>query len=148
MNEERNPYAQPYSQPGSAPGLSQEVFPAPPRQTAPPCGGYQPPPQPVPRQGGGAAKAFAVVSFVAGCFSLFAALLCLVAVVSSGTANAASFSLSVVYSLLFVAPGLVFGVLALVKRTRLFPLALLGVIFNGLLLTELLFNVMLMLFHL
>lgn len=145
MNEERNPYLEqqdPFAAQEGALNQPKPYAPQPPYHP-PVYGGYAPP-----QTGGGAAKAFGIVSFVAGCISIFAALLCLLAVVSSGTANAASFSLSVVYSLLFGAPGLVFGILALVKRTRLFPLALLGMIFNGLLLTELLFNVMLMLFHL
>ena len=82
-----------------------------------------------PQQGGGAAKAFSIVSFVAGCISIFLALIFLFAPVTLWTA-------AFVYGIFLSVPGLVFGIVALVKKTRLFPLGLLGVIFNGVLLLQ------------
>ena len=82
-----------------------------------------------PQQGGGAAKAFSIVSFVAGCISIFLALIFLFAPVTLWIA-------AFVYGIFLSVPGLVFGIVALVKKTRLFPLGLLGVIFNGVLLLQ------------
>lgn len=147
MNEERNPYAQPYSQPGSAPGLSQEVFQAqqqPDYPTPYPSYGGFPP-----QQGGGAAKVFSILSFALGCLSLFTAFLCLlVLLVVSGQGDDPEivFGLSVGDAITLAAPGLVFGILALVKKTRLFLPALLGVIFNGILLLVPVFGMTLLLF--
>ncbi len=41
-------------------------------------------------------------------------------------------SISDVFSIMSVAvPGLVFGIIALIKRTKMIPMAMLGAIFNG-----------------
>ena len=91
--------------------------------------------QPVP--GGGAAKAFAIVAFVAGCISI--SILFIMLMAASGSTSAYRYrsdrsglaAVSLVYSFICSIPGLVFGIVALAKKTNKFPLALLGTIFCG-----------------
>ena len=89
--------------------------------------------QPVP--GGGAAKAFAIVAFVAGCISIS---ILLVLLMSTGTISfnlkyrsgrGALAALALTYGFIFSVPGLVFGIVAMAKKTNKFPLAILGTIF-------------------
>ena len=145
--QQQQPYQPPYQQ--------QQPY-QPPYQQQPP---YQPPYQQPPyrqqpyyqqlpgrqpyygyaqrQPGGGAAKAFAVVSFVAGICSMMIVILTLSLYTYS---SASMFSMSVVYSFIWAIPGLLFGILSLAKKTRLFVLGLLGVIFNGALVLELIIS--------
>lgn len=91
--------------------------------------------QPVP--GGGAAKAFAIVAFVAGCISLTILVFMLLGTSASSTAykyrsdRGALAAIALTYSFICSIPGLTFGIVALSKKTNKFPLALLGTIFCG-----------------
>lgn len=83
--------------------------------------------------GGKAAKIFSIISFAAGCVSLLRAFL-LVVELSTGGFLLKSLNLtnSDAFSTMSIAvPGLIFGIIALAKRTKTVPLAALGAIFNG-----------------
>lgn len=91
-----------------------------------------------PVQGGGAAKAFAIVAFAAGCISIsILALLIMDASIISTSAykyssdRAAWAALALTYSFICSIPGLVFGIVAMAKKTNKFLLAILGTIFCG-----------------
>ena len=84
--------------------------------------------------GGKAAKIFSIISFAAGCFSMLrASLLVFFELAMSGCMlRGIDLSISYVFSIMSVAvPGLVFGIIALIKRTKMIPMAMLGAIFNG-----------------
>ena len=116
-------------------------------QQAPQQPVYYYPVQP-PQQGGGAAKGFAITSFVFGCLCIFSVLFWLMTFFAftahsfdySGmdrfSAFAALFAISFGHAVFFGTPGLVFGIIAIVKKTKLMPLAVLGVVFSGLLFLE------------
>ena len=83
---------------------------------------------------GKAAKIFSIISFAAGCVSLLrASLLVFFELAMSGfMLRRIDLSISDVFSIMSVAvPGLVFGIIALIKRTKMIPMAMLGAIFNG-----------------
>lgn len=131
---------------------------------------YQPPVQPqyqqpvyyypaqrAPRQpGAGAAKAFSIVSFVAGCISLFIVLLWVLMIgvlgathaaystYASSSGSEALFSLTASYSVILGIPGMIFGIVAMVKKTKLMPMAVMGVVFNGLLILAAAFSLLAM----
>ena len=84
--------------------------------------------------GGKAARIFSIISFAAGCFSMLrASLLVFFELAMSGfMLRRIDLSISDVFSIMSVAvPGLVFGIIALIKRTKMLPMAMLGAIFNG-----------------
>ena len=89
--------------------------------------------QPVP--GGGAAKAFAIVAFVAGCISISILVVLLMATgtisfdLKYRSGRGALSALALTYGFIFSVPGLVFGIVAMAKKTNKFPLAILGTIF-------------------
>ena len=91
--------------------------------------------QPVP--GGGAAKAFAIVAFVAGCISISLLFVLLMAAGSTtstykyASSRGALAAVALAYGFIISVPGLVFGIVALSKKTNKFPLAILGTIFSG-----------------
>lgn len=91
--------------------------------------------QPVP--GGGAAKAFAIVAFVAGCISISLLFVLLMAAGSTtstykyASSRGAFAAVALAYGFIISVPGLVFGIVALSKKTNKFPLAILGTIFSG-----------------
>lgn len=146
MNEDFNPYERPLTERPAQPqngagqsgqGQPPQYYPQQNSQPYPPQYYYPYPPQYVQRRGGGAAKAFSIISFVLGCFSLLIALFFVFAMfVSRGSAYySGSFgALSLSYSVMTAIPGLVFAIIALAKGSRLFALALLGLIFNSMLL--------------
>ena len=83
---------------------------------------------------GKAARIFSIISFAAGCFSMLrASLLVFFELAMSGfMLRRIDLSISDVFSIMSVAvPGLVFGIIALIKRTKMIPMAMLGAIFNG-----------------
>ena len=102
---------------------------------------YQPQQYPAyrqPVQGGGAAKAFAIVSFVAGCIALGILMVIVMATTSTSSnpyrynsARAGMAAVSLVYGMITSVPGLIFGIIAMAKKTNKFPLALLGIIFSA-----------------
>ena len=98
---------------------------------------YYPPNYPYARPrtrvpGRGAAKAFAIVSFVAGCFCLMAVLTLIVKLSAGSASGSASEFISDLFNAVIIsAPGLVFGILAIVKKTNLMPMAILGTVFSG-----------------
>lgn len=107
--------------------------------------------QPQGNKAAGMAKAFSIVSFVSGCISLFVSVLFMIFVLfalslsngyhSNYSAVFQAFaSLSAGYSMILAIPGGIFGILALVKKTRMKPFAILGLIFNGSLLLVALFS--------
>lgn len=87
----------------------------------------------------GAAKAFSIISFVAGLIALFVFILTVLFNISRGIDEysvAVMFGISMPYGLFLAVPGLIFGIIALIKKTSLFPLGLMGVLFNGMLVME------------
>ena len=89
-----------------------------------------------PNKAFGMAKAFSIVSFITGLISLFSALSGMlslfVSLTNTSTLLSSSDVLSMVSSaVMFAVPGLVFGIIALIKKTRLLPMAIIGVIMNG-----------------
>ena len=102
---------------------------------------YQPQQYPAyrqPVQGGGAAKAFAIVSFVAGCIALGILMVIVMATTSTSSnpyryssARAGMAAVSLIYGMITSVPGLIFGIIAMAKKTNKFPLALLGIIFSA-----------------
>lgn len=164
MAEERNPYFEQTTDTVDG----QPTYPQQP-QYQQPTGYYQQPEQPpqypqqqypqqYPQQpyygyaqkqpGGGAAKAFAVISFVVGCFSLLFALFGLIILADGRFArNAAAtvLALSFVYGIALTLPGMIFGIVSVAKKTRLMALGVLGVIFNLILLLEMLLSLILIL---
>lgn len=91
-----------------------------------------------PVSGGGAAKAFAIVAFAAGCISIsILALLIMDASIISTSAYRYSTDrgslagLALTYGFICSIPGLVFGIVAMAKQTNKFLLAILGTIFSG-----------------
>ncbi len=155
MNEEFNPYeqqnapvdpqpyyeqpqyTQPYQQPQYQPYEQQY------QQPQYPQNGYYPyyPQQQYaqPQRGGGAAKAFSIVSFVAGCISLVSVLTALASFFVALQTNDISYSstFSGIYaslvgsSMITAVPGIIFGIIALVRKTKLVPLAIMGIVFNA-----------------
>ena len=77
--------------------------------------------QPVP--GGGAAKAFAIVAFVAGCISISLLFVLLMAAGSTtstykyASSRGALAAVALAYGFIISVPGLVFGIVALSKKT-------------------------------
>ena len=106
---------------------------------------YQQPYQPYPQQryygaqpnkASGMAKAFTIVSFVTGILSLFSAMSGMISLCISLKGTSALFSPTDGGSLaastfMLAIPGLVFGIIALIKKTRMLPMAIIGVIMNG-----------------
>ena len=144
MNDEYNPYDRPLTerqdQTNNAPRPEErrqtnQYYP---QQNQPPYTSqyYYPYPQYAQPKGSVVAKVFSIISFVLGCFSLLIALFFAFAMfVSRGSAYySGGFGLvSLSNSVTTALPGLVFGIIALAKGSRLFALALLGVIFNSML---------------
>lgn len=108
-------------------------------------------PQPQGNKGAGMAKAFSIVSFATGCLSMLVSLvvvflfLLYMVIFSSSPRIPSEMSNSITgmlgrYSLPFGLPGVIFGIIALVKKTKLPALAVMGVIFNGVLLILTLFG--------
>lgn len=161
MAEEKNPY---YQQTAD----SADGQPTYPQQ---PAGYYQQPEQqpqyqqpqayqtqPYPQQpyygyaqkqpGGGAAKAFAIISFVVGCLSFLLVLFGLIILAAgsySRNAAGAVFALTFGYGLIVAFPGMIFGIVSLAKKTRLLPLGVMGVLFNVFLLLEVLVSLIMIL---
>lgn len=106
---------------------------------------YQQPYQPYPQQryygaqpnkASGMAKAFTIVSFVTGILSLFSAMSGMISLFISLKGTSSLFSPTDGGSLaastfMLAIPGLVFGIIALIKKTRMLPMAIIGVIMNG-----------------
>ena len=91
-----------------------------------------------PVQGGGAAKAFAIVSFVAGCIALFILMMMLMfSTPSTGdflrsrSTRSAFAAIALTYGTVISVPGLIFGIVAMAKKTNKFTFALLGIIFSA-----------------
>ena len=84
-----------------------------------------------------AARVFSILSFVFGCIVAFFLLTLLVSSKGTDIFNYSSSSSSakgtpdIVGGVVLAIPGLVFGIIALAKKTTKFPLALLGTVFNG-----------------
>ncbi len=126
----QQPYQQSYQQPYQQPYQQQP---------------YQQPYQPYPQQryygaqpnkASGMAKAFTIVSFVTGILSLFSAMSGMISLFISLTGTSSLFSPTDGGSLaastfMLAIPGLVFGIIALIKKTRMLPMAIIGVIMNG-----------------
>lgn len=126
----QQPYQQSYQQPYQQPYQQQP---------------YQQPYQPYPQQryygaqpnkASGMAKAFTIVSFVTGILSLFSAMSGMISLFISLTGTSSLLSPpdggSLAASTFMLAiPGLVFGIIALIKKTRMLPMAIIGVIMNG-----------------
>ena len=89
-----------------------------------------------PNKASGMAKAFTIVSFVTGILSLFSAMSGMISLFISLTGTSSLLSPPDGGSLaastfMFAIPGLVFGIIALIKKTRMLPMAIIGVIMNG-----------------
>lgn len=133
------PYQQPYQQQNYQQPYQQSY--QQPYQQQP----YQQPYQPYPQQryygaqpnkASGMAKAFTIVSFVTGILSLFSAMSGMISLFISLTGTSSLFSPTDGGSLaastfMLAIPGLVFGIIALIKKTRMLPMAIIGVIMNG-----------------
>lgn len=133
------PYQQPYQQQNYQQPYQQSY--QQPYQQQP----YQQPYQPYPQQryygaqpnkASGMAKAFTIVSFVTGILSLFSAMSGMISLFISLTGTSSLFSPTDEGSLaastfMLAIPGLVFGIIALIKKTRMLPMAIIGVIMNG-----------------
>lgn len=133
------PYQQPYQQQNYQQPYQQAY--QQPYQQQP----YQQPYQPYPQQryygaqpnkASGMAKAFTIVSFVTGILSLFSAMSGMISLFISLTGTSSLFSPTDGGSLaastfMLAIPGLVFGIIALIKKTRMLPMAIIGVIMNG-----------------
>ncbi len=133
------PYQQPYQQQNYQQPYQQNY--QQPYQQQP----YQQPYQPYPQQryygaqpnkASGMAKAFTIVSFVTGILSLFSAMSGMISLFISLTGTSSLLSPPDGGSLaastfMFAIPGLVFGIIALIKKTRMLPMAIIGVIMNG-----------------
>ncbi len=87
-------------------------------------------PQP---NGGKAARIFSIISFAAGCVSLLRAFFIVIELSTGGfLLKSLDLSNSDAFSIMSTAvPGLIFGIIALTKRTKTVPMAMLGAIFNG-----------------
>ncbi len=145
MNEEFNPYTGQYysRQPetDSQETAEQNTPQYYPRQGYPQQGyqqqGYPYPPQytnadrlrPMPRTGN-AAKVFGVVSLVIGCFSLMIASMIFFNFRSSVTVKYAQAMIS---SLVVALPGVIFGIVSLMKKTEKKIFAILGIVFSSIL---------------
>ena len=133
------PYQQPYQQQNYQQPYQQSY--QQPYQQQP----YQQPYQPYPQQryygaqpnkASGMAKAFTIVSFVTGILSLFSAMTGMISLFISLTGTSSLFSPTdggslVASTFMLAIPGLVFGIIALIKKTRMLPMAIIGVIMNG-----------------
>lgn len=133
------PYQQPYQQQNYQQPYQQNY--QQPYQQQP----YQQPYQPYPQQryygaqpnkASGMAKAFTIVSFVTGILSLFSAMSGMISLFISLKGTSSLFSPTDGGSLaastfMLAIPGLVFGIIALIKKTRMLPMAIIGVIMNG-----------------
>lgn len=133
------PYQQPYQQQNYQQPYQQSY--QQPYQQQP----YQQPYQPYsqqryygaqPNKASGMAKAFTIVSFVTGILSLFSAMSGMISLFISLTGTSSLFSPTDGGSLaastfMLAIPGLVFGIIALIKKTRMLPMAIIGVIMNG-----------------
>ena len=89
-----------------------------------------------PNKASGMAKAFTIVSFVTGILSLFSAMSGMISLFISLTGTSSLFSPTDGGSLaastfMLAIPGLVFGIIALIKKTRMLPMAIIGVIMNS-----------------
>lgn len=142
MNEEYNPYNNP---PEPQPPQTQKR--AEPQQSVQQR--FYPPYQPInysqqamygrnpapPRNSDGTARAMGMVSFIVGCFALIAASMIFFNFRSSiNTKFEASFICGMMISL----PGVIFGVISLMKRTKKKIFPILGIAFSGVLLVCLL----------
>ena len=133
------PYQQPYQQQNYQQPYQQNY--QQPYQQQP----YQQPYQPYPQQryygaqpnkASGMAKAFTIVSFVTGILSLFSAMSGMISLFISLTGTSSLFSPTDGGSLaastfMLAIPGLVFGIIALIKKTHMLPMAIIGVMLNG-----------------
>lgn len=133
------PYQQPYQQQNYQQPYQQSY--QQPYQQQP----YQQPYQPYPQQryygaqpnkASGMAKAFTIVSFVTGILSLFSAMSGMISLFILLTGTSSLFSPTdggslVASTFMLAIPGLVFGIIALIKKTRMLPMAIIGVIMNG-----------------
>ena len=133
------PYQQPYQQQNYQQPYQQSY--QQPYQQQP----YQQPYQPYPQQryygaqpnkASGMAKAFTIVSFVTGILSLFSAMSGMISLFISLTGTSSLFSPTdggslAASTVMLAIPGLVFGIIALIKKTRMLPMAIIGVIMNG-----------------
>ena len=133
------PYQQPYQQQNYQQPYQQSY--QQPYQQQP----YQQPYQPYsqqryygaqPNKASGMAKAFTIVSFVTGILSLFSAMSGMISLFISLKGTSSLFSPTDGGSLaastfMLAIPGLVFGIIALIKKTRMLPMAIIGVIMNG-----------------
>ena len=133
------PYQQPYQQQNYQQPYQQNY--QQPYQQQP----YQQPYQPYsqqryygaqPNKASGMAKAFTIVSFVTGILSLFSAMSGMISLFISLKGTSSLFSPTDGGSLaastfMLAIPGLVFGIIALIKKTRMLPMAIIGVIMNG-----------------
>ena len=133
------PYQQPYQQQNYQQPYQQSY--QQPYQQQP----YQQPYQPYPQQryygaqpnkASGMAKAFTIVSFVTGILCLFSAMSGMISLFISLKGTSSLFSPTDGGSLaastfMLAIPGLVFGIIALIKKTRMLPMAIIGVIMNG-----------------
>lgn len=147
---EQEPYQQPYEQPYQ-PSYQQQPYQQPYEQPYQQSyqqsyqQPYQQPYQPYPRQRYGAAqpnkaagmaKAFSIVSFATGILSLFSVMSGMFSLFFSLTGMSTLTSPTdigslVASTLMLAVPGLVFGIIALIKKTRLLPMAIIGVMMNG-----------------
>lgn len=133
------PYQQPYQQQNYQQPYQQSY--QQPYQQQPYQQPYQPYPQhryygAQPNKASGMAKAFTIVSFVTGILSLFSAMSGMISLFISLTGTSSLFSPTDGGSLaastfMLAIPGLVFGIIALIKKTRMLPMAIIGVIMNG-----------------
>lgn len=150
MNEEYNPYTRPQQQtyypgepqppfnPGEPQPQDRNVAPQPsvppiqPVQQQYPQQTYSNNPRPVPRRAtsSGAARIFGIISFVIGCFVLPATAMIYFNFRSSVTEK---FNASASCIVFLCVPALIFGIIALMKKTdkKLFPI--LGIVFAGVL---------------
>lgn len=129
------PYQQPYQQQNYQQPYQQSYQQQPYQQP------YQPYPQQryygaQPNKASGMAKAFTIVSFVTGILSLFSAMSGMISLFISLKGTSSLFSPTDGGSLaastfMLAIPGLVFGIIALIKKTRMLPMAIIGVIMNG-----------------
>lgn len=91
-----------------------------------------------PQRGSAIAKVFAILAFVLGCVSLVSALSSVFSFFMLNQYNDVTYSspiyaISSAFSLeLFTAlPGIIFGIIALAKKTKLVPMAVIGLAFCG-----------------
>ena len=140
------PYQQSYQQQSYQQPYQQQTYQQPYQQQPYQQYPYQQPYQPYPQQnvyraqpdrGAGMAKAFSIVSFITGIVSLFMAMSVFLTLLSVSSPSVDSL---IAPCIMLAVPGLAFGIIALIKKTRLLPMALIGVIMNGVMVAATLFG--------